>query len=227
MRLSASLPMARAHRRHRLRRFRRETAELGAPGCARALGDRVPITFEVDPELVAGAELHFPTAILRFSWQSALAVHARGDRRPWRRSLTICANGSTRAGSASARWRSSRRLEHVGRVMQVGDGVAIVEGLPETRLDELLIFEGGVRGLAVDLGERDDRLRPAGRDRRHRSRQHRARHGRGGARPGRRRAARPRRRCAWAFRSTAASRLIPGSSCPSSSRRPRSSTARW
>jgi F-type H+-transporting ATPase subunit alpha len=45
------------------------------------------------------------------------------------------------------------RLEHVGRVMQVGDGVAIVQGLPDTQLDELLIFEGGVRGLAVDLGE--------------------------------------------------------------------------
>ena len=45
------------------------------------------------------------------------------------------------------------RLEHVGRVMQVGDGVAMVQGLPDTQLDELLIFEGGVRGLAVDLGE--------------------------------------------------------------------------
>ncbi|HMK87245.1 MAG TPA: F0F1 ATP synthase subunit alpha [Steroidobacteraceae bacterium] len=45
------------------------------------------------------------------------------------------------------------RLEHVGRVAQVGDGIATVQGLPQTRLDELLIFEGGVRGLAVDLGE--------------------------------------------------------------------------
>jgi F-type H+/Na+-transporting ATPase subunit alpha len=45
------------------------------------------------------------------------------------------------------------RLEHVGRVAQIGDGVASVLGLPETRLDELLVFEGGVRGLAVDLGE--------------------------------------------------------------------------
>lgn len=31
------------------------------------------ITFEVNPDLIAGAELHFPTAILSFSWQSALA----------------------------------------------------------------------------------------------------------------------------------------------------------
>jgi F-type H+-transporting ATPase subunit alpha len=45
------------------------------------------------------------------------------------------------------------RLEHVGRVVQVGDGVASVQGLPEARLDELLIFSGGVRGLAIDLGE--------------------------------------------------------------------------
>jgi F-type H+-transporting ATPase subunit alpha len=45
------------------------------------------------------------------------------------------------------------QLEHVGRVIQVGDGVATLTGLPRTRLDELLVFEGGVRGLAVDLGE--------------------------------------------------------------------------
>ena len=36
------------------------------------------------------------------------------------------------------------QLEHIGRVVQIDDGVAIVMGLPETRLDELLIFEGGV-----------------------------------------------------------------------------------
>ena len=45
------------------------------------------------------------------------------------------------------------RLEQVGHVAQIGDGVAAVTGLPDTRLDELLLFEGGVRGLAVDLGE--------------------------------------------------------------------------
>jgi F-type H+/Na+-transporting ATPase subunit alpha len=45
------------------------------------------------------------------------------------------------------------RLEQIGRVIAVGDGVATVEGLPQTRLDELLVFAGGVRGLAVDLDE--------------------------------------------------------------------------
>src|SRR6516162_9701129 len=45
------------------------------------------------------------------------------------------------------------QLEHIGRVLQIGDGVAMVAGLLQARLDELLIFEGGVRGLAVDLSD--------------------------------------------------------------------------
>ncbi len=45
------------------------------------------------------------------------------------------------------------RLEHIGRVIRVGDGVATLEGLPQARLGELLVFENGIRGLAVDLGE--------------------------------------------------------------------------
>jgi F-type H+/Na+-transporting ATPase subunit alpha len=48
---------------------------------------------------------------------------------------------------------SAPHLEHIGRVSQIGDGVATVAGLPHARLDELLVFEDGVRGLAVDLGE--------------------------------------------------------------------------
>jgi len=43
------------------------------------------IAFEVKPELVAGAELHFPTAVLSFSWHSALAAlrsQVTGNARP-------------------------------------------------------------------------------------------------------------------------------------------------
>jgi F-type H+-transporting ATPase subunit alpha len=45
------------------------------------------------------------------------------------------------------------QLARIGRVMQAGDGVAIIEGLPDTRLDELLEIEGGVVAQAVDLAE--------------------------------------------------------------------------
>jgi F-type H+-transporting ATPase subunit b len=51
-----------------------ETAEAWRARLRRSLGDQVAIGFGTDRHLVAGAELHFPNAVLRFSWQSALAA---------------------------------------------------------------------------------------------------------------------------------------------------------
>ncbi len=45
-------------------------------------------------------------------------------------------------------------FEHVGVVEQVGDGVATVSGLPWTRLDEVLLFEGGTLGIALHVDEK-------------------------------------------------------------------------
>ena len=41
----------------------------------------------------------------------------------------------------------------VGRVIEVGDGIARVNGLPDCAVNELLEFEGGVVGLALNLDE--------------------------------------------------------------------------
>jgi F-type H+-transporting ATPase subunit alpha len=45
--------------------------------------------------------------------------------------------------------------EEVGRVLETGDGIARVEGLQSTMTNELLEFEGGVLGLALNLDERE------------------------------------------------------------------------
>lgn len=45
------------------------------------------------------------------------------------------------------------QLTRIGRVVQAGDGVVTIEGLPDTRLDELLEIEGGAVAQAVDLAE--------------------------------------------------------------------------
>ena len=44
-------------------------------------------------------------------------------------------------------------VEHVGTVLQVGDGIARVYGLPDCQVGELLEFPGGVMGLALNLEE--------------------------------------------------------------------------
>ncbi|MGH7295358.1 MAG: F0F1 ATP synthase subunit alpha, partial [Polyangiaceae bacterium] len=41
-----------------------------------------------------------------------------------------------------------------GRVLRIADEVATVEGLPDTRLDEILVFANGTRGIAALLDER-------------------------------------------------------------------------
>jgi len=43
--------------------------------------------------------------------------------------------------------------ERVGRVLEVADGVARVQGLPGAAVNELLEFEGGILGLALNLDE--------------------------------------------------------------------------
>jgi len=44
-------------------------------------------------------------------------------------------------------------LTQVGRVLEVGDGIARISGLPDAGVNELLEFESGVLGLALNLDE--------------------------------------------------------------------------
>ncbi|GAB3362186.1 F0F1 ATP synthase subunit alpha [Modestobacter lapidis] len=52
-------------------------------------------------------------------------------------------------------YRPDVSREEVGIVTESGDGIARVEGLPSVMTNELLEFEGGVRGLALNLDVRE------------------------------------------------------------------------
>jgi len=45
------------------------------------------------------------------------------------------------------------QIERVGRVVSIADGVAMVSGLPQACAEELLVFDGGVYGMTMDLSE--------------------------------------------------------------------------
>jgi F-type H+-transporting ATPase subunit b len=51
-----------------------QIAETWRAGLRQAFGDQVAVSFSVDPELLAGAELHFPRTVLRASWRNSLAL---------------------------------------------------------------------------------------------------------------------------------------------------------
>src|SRR5919112_5704874 len=50
-------------------------------------------------------------------------------------------------------FNASADLEEVGTVLQMGDGIARVYGLGNVRFGELVEFENGVRGIALNLEE--------------------------------------------------------------------------
>ncbi len=52
-------------------------------------------------------------------------------------------------------WKPSVEREEVGRVVETGDGIARVQGLPRTMSNELLEFPGGILGVAFNLDENE------------------------------------------------------------------------
>src|ERR1035437_5541022 len=50
---------------------------------------------------------------------------------------------------------TSVEKSNVGTVRQVGDGVAKVEGLSDVMLNEMIEFDGGVTGIALNLEENE------------------------------------------------------------------------
>ena len=52
-----------------------------------------------------------------------------------------------------ARYETELKVESVGTVLQVGDGIARVYGLQNAMAGELIEFPGGVFGMALNLEE--------------------------------------------------------------------------
>ena len=50
-------------------------------------------------------------------------------------------------------FKSESELEEIGTILQVGDGVARIYGLSNAKAGELLEFDGGVKGLVLNLEE--------------------------------------------------------------------------
>ena len=55
-----------------------ETEGIWRTRLGEALCGRVTVDFGVDPALIGGVELYFPSTVLRFSWQSTLAAIREG-----------------------------------------------------------------------------------------------------------------------------------------------------
>ena len=50
-------------------------------------------------------------------------------------------------------FEKTAELEETGQIVQVGDGIATVYGLKKVKASELVLFENGSKGLALNLDE--------------------------------------------------------------------------
>lgn len=50
-------------------------------------------------------------------------------------------------------FRTEAELEEIGTVLQVGDGIARIYGLNGVQYGELIEFDGGLQGIALNLEE--------------------------------------------------------------------------
>jgi ATP synthase alpha/beta family, beta-barrel domain len=115
-----------------------------------ALGSRPQIAFSADPALIAGLELRGPHLVVSNSWRADLTQSSRtspvtGD--PDFQADAWLDQARARLGAAAL----GPRAEQIGRVEEVADGVALVSGMPDIRLDELLRFGRGQFGFAQAL----------------------------------------------------------------------------
>ena len=68
--------------------------------------------------------------------------------------LTISASDITEALRRHVQqYNPTIGAERIGRVVEVGDGIARVSGLPSAKVNELLEFQDGTFGLAMNLDE--------------------------------------------------------------------------
>ncbi len=52
-------------------------------------------------------------------------------------------------------WTPTVMVDEIGTVTSIGDGIAVVSGLDDTTYGEILLFTGGVRGMALDLRQHE------------------------------------------------------------------------
>ena len=113
------------------------------------------IQFNSDRRSSPAPKSHFPM-------QFSVSTGATRSRAPSKRSIAMSTLADavkdrlSRANGLLGRLEVAPRLDLIGRVERVGDNVASVRGLPETRLGELLLFErsdGGepVVGIVLSL----------------------------------------------------------------------------
>ena len=119
-----------------------------------ATGRQVDVKAVLDPAVVGGVVARVGDEV----FDGTVATRLDGRQATIGECVTMALNIDPSSIAEALRrnvetWSPSVSREEVGRVIESGDGIARVAGLPRTMANELLEFTGGLLGMAFNLDE--------------------------------------------------------------------------
>lgn len=117
---------------------------------ARTYGRKVSLVWEEDPSISKGFVLQAGSVVYDWSLEGHLR-QLRGQLEKLERENCNEDNLLPLMREAMEGWVPSVVPEELGHVLTVGDEIATVDGLEHAQYGEILLFEGGVKGMVQDL----------------------------------------------------------------------------
>ena len=117
---------------------------------ARTYGRKVSLVWEEDPSISKGFVLQAGSVVYDWSLEGHLR-QLRGQLEKLERENCNEDNLLPLMREAMEEWVPSVVPEELGHVLTVGDEIATVDGLEHAQYGEILLFEGGVKGMVQDL----------------------------------------------------------------------------
>ena len=117
---------------------------------ARTYGRKVSLVWEEDPSISKGFVLQAGSVVYDWSLEGHLR-QLRGQLEKLERENCNDDNLLPLMREAMEWWVPSVVPEELGHVLTVGDEIATVDGLEHAQYGEILLFEGGVKGMVQDL----------------------------------------------------------------------------
>ena len=116
---------------------------------AEKYGENVLLRWEQSEEAKGGFRLRVGEEVYDYTAQGRL----RQFKDYLQRSLGAQGNVIPLLKTAVGEWTPKALAQEIGTVLSVGDGIAEVSGLAHAAYGEILLFDGGVRGMVLNLSE--------------------------------------------------------------------------
>ncbi|MDO4339050.1 MAG: F0F1 ATP synthase subunit alpha [Eubacteriales bacterium] len=118
-------------------------------------GESVSLLWKETPEIKKGFRLEVGTSVYHWNLEEIYDLSLEESKRQLENALR---EAVTKQGDVIPlmqqtveTWMPKSEFQEIGIVLSVGDGIATVSGLPSVKYGEIVLFDGGIRGMVQEL----------------------------------------------------------------------------